>query len=512
VRVFHTRTSLQKRIVLMVTVTTLLMLSIIMGADTMSLNNAVKQANVSQISGMTIAINGRYEESRSVQDVQQIFDYIKYKNKRVLALKLYNKEGLILASSNRNEINRSLAPDEVRLPQQDTTLVDRLPMNIRGIPTIRLIAPLLEDGNVVGAVEVLFDNAEEAALVKRRVTSNVIVGAVSAGVLLVMLWLIIRQIVIVPLTRLRQAAVLVKQGEALPRLEFVASPEIEEVSDAFNDMVTNLKERYRELQLALDTLQHTQAQLVQSEKMGALGSLVAGVSHEINTPIGIGVTAVSYLEQKTREFAELFAGGKMKKSDLEHFLSTVKETNDMVQANLQRASALIRSFKQISVDQSVEVKRTIQLSDYLREIIISLKPTIKKTKQRVTLQCPDNLTVYTYPGALSQIVTNLVMNSLNHAFAPDEEGNLMIRVQATNERIHLVYADDGRGMKQDVLDKIFDPFFTTSRARGGTGLGMNIVYNLVTQSLGGTIVCTSTVGKGTLFDIDFPKEEESAHV
>ncbi|SDN74525.1 Signal transduction histidine kinase [Paenibacillus sp. yr247] len=501
--------SLQKRIVFLVTTVTVSMLSTMMVFDTMSLNQSIRQAYVSQISGMTIAINGRYEESRSVTDVQQIFDYIQYKNNRVLEMKLYSKEGIILAASNRSEVGNRLQPASVVIPKQDQTIVDRVPMAQSDKPVVRLTAPLQEDGLVVGAVEVIFDSSEEADLLKNRTKLILIVGISVAIVLSILLWLILRKIVIRPLSRLREAAVLVKQGGELPKLQFKTSPEIAEVSEAFNDMVKNLDERYQELQSVLNTLQVTQDQLVQSEKMGALGNLVAGVSHEINTPIGIGVTAITYLDQKTKQFQSLYETGKMKKSDLEQFLSVIGETNAMVQSNLERASSLVRSFKQISVDQSVEVKRTFHLREYLEGIIASLKPTLKKTRLRVDVNCDKQLSLYTYPGALSQIITNLVMNSLNHAYGIEEEGSLSIRVTDYQESITIAYTDDGKGMTQEVLDHIFDPFFTTSRGKGGTGLGMNIVYNLVTQSLNGTIHCSSTVGHGSLFMITIPKEEES---
>ncbi|MCY9698373.1 sensor histidine kinase [Paenibacillus alginolyticus] len=503
------RLSLQKRIVFVVTAVTVSMLSTMLIFDTISLNQSIREAYVSQISGMTIAINGRYEESRSVTDVQQIFDYIQYKNTRVLEMKLYDKQGLVLAASNRSEVGNHMPLSRVVVPKQDQTIVDRVPMAETDKPVVRLTAPLQEDGLVVGAVEVIFDSSEEAALLTKRTKLILIVGLIVAIVMSTLLWLILRRIVIRPLSRLREAALIVKQGGDLPKLQFKASPEIAEVSEAFNDMVKNLDERYHELQQVLNTLQVTQDHLVQSEKMGSLGNLVAGVSHEINTPIGIGVTAVSYLDQKTKEFKSLYETGKMKKSDLEQFLSITQETNAMVQSNLERASSLVRSFKQISVDQSVEVKRTFHLKEYLEGIISSLKPTLKKTRLRVDVYCDNELTLYTYPGALSQIITNLVMNSLNHAYTIEEEGSLTIRVEDHQDYIILAYTDDGKGMTQEVLDQIFDPFFTTSRGKGGTGLGMNIVYNLVTQSLNGTIDGSSTLGQGSLFTITIPKEEEA---
>ncbi|MGG1550790.1 ATP-binding protein [Paenibacillus ferrarius] len=503
------RLSLQKRIVVLMTTVSVAMISTMMIFDTYSLNQSIKEAYVSQISGMTIAINGRYEESRSVTDVQQIFDYIQFKNPHVLDMKLYNKEGLILASSDRTEIGKQLRAAEVVIPSQDRTIVDRVPMAAHDRPVVRLTAPLQEDGSVVGAVEVFFDASEEQVLLKKRTKLILVVGISIAIILSLLLWLILRSIVIRPLGKLREAANVVKQGGELPKLQMASSPEIEEVADAFNGMVANLDERYHQLQQALTKLEVAKDQLVQSEKMSALGGLVAGVSHEINTPIGIGVTAITYLDDRTKHFTDIFQQGKMKKSDLEQFLAVTHETNTMVLSNLERASALIRSFKQISVDQSIEIKRTIELKEYLDGIVASLRPALKKTLLRMDIICDESIQLYTYPGSISQIMTNLVMNSLNHAYEPNEEGTLTIRVLDLGANIEIAYSDDGKGMTQEVLDHIFDPFFTTSRGSGGTGLGMNIVYNVVTQSLNGVIHCYSTRGQGSLFTITIPKEEEA---
>jgi two-component system, NtrC family, sensor kinase len=242
--------------------------------------------------------------------------------------------------------------------------------------------------------------------------------------------------------------------------------------------------------------------------MGALGSLVAGVSHEINTPIGIGVTAVSFLEQKTKEFVALYEQNKMKKSNLDHFLDTVQETVRMVESNLQRASELIRSFKQVSVDQSSEVKRAFNLKAYMEGVILSLKPSLNKTKHRVIVHCDSSLELFSYPGAISQIMTNFVMNSIIHAYEPQDEGSLVFNVTKNDRFLKLTYTDDGKGMPNEVVEKVFDPFFTTNRGKGGTGLGMNIVYNIVTGTLGGTIRCQSVLGKGTMFTIELPLEED----
>lgn len=183
----------------------------------------------------------------------------------------------------------------------------------------------------------------------------------------------------------------------------------------------------------------------------------------------------------------------------------------MVHTNLRRASELVKSFKQVSVDQSNEEKRTFRLLDYIEDTLRSLQPTIKKTKQRTVVIGDHDLEVTTYPGAVSQIVTNLVMNSLIHAYDPDNEGYMIVNIQRNDDRLIIQYADDGNGMPEEVAEKIFEPFFTTNRSRGGTGLGMHIVYNLVTQKLGGTIQCSSVPGRGTTFILEFPIRQEENH-
>lgn len=495
--------SLQKRIVIFVTLVTVVMMSVIVSFDSYSLQRSVEETYVSQLNGMTIAINGRYEESHSIEDVQQIFDYIQYKNNDILELTLYGKDE-ILASTNRNRVGQP-SPPEMMANMQDTDIhVAHLFENENGIPTGLLTAPMREDGVTVGAIEMLLNTSENAALIKKRIRFSVLVGLGITLLLLAVLSLIIRKLLIHPLLQIRQAAVSVREGAPYTEIPLDASLEIREVATAFNDMVRNLEGRYNELQAAMGTIQRTQKQLVESEKMGALGSLVAGVSHEINTPIGIGVTAASFMEEKSKDFLALYQDNKMKRSDLEDYLSVVRETTGMIQTNLQRASELIKSFKQVAVDRSVETKRTFAVKEYIQEVLISLQPNLKKTKHHVVVSGPDGVELYSDPGAISQIVTNLIMNSIIHAYTPNDEGTIRISIEKFQKFVNLTYSDDGRGMPQEVVDQIFNPFFTTNRSGGGTGLGMHIVYNLVTQSLGGTIDCESQVGLGTTFRIRIP--------
>lgn len=260
----------------------------------------------------------------------------------------------------------------------------------------------------------------------------------------------------------------------------------------------------QQLKTMVDTLQHTQTRLIQSEKMAALGRLVAGVAHEINTPVGIGVTAASHLNQKTKQFAELYAQNKMKKSDLEKFVAVAVEASDIILSNLQHAAELIAGFKEVAVDQSSEAKRRFHVRKYIKEVLLSLRPALKKTRHQVIVNCPDDLEIDSYPGALSQIITNLIINSLVHAYEEDDTGKIILDVAREGDEVRFNYSNDGKAMDPETLSRIFEPFFTTRRGRGGTGLGMPTIYNLVTAKLGGTIHCESMEGRGTIFFIRFP--------
>jgi signal transduction histidine kinase len=240
--------------------------------------------------------------------------------------------------------------------------------------------------------------------------------------------------------------------------------------------------------------------------MAALGGLVAGVAHEINTPLGIGVTAASYLEQETRRLGVELEEKRLTAESLHRFRQSALESTQLILRNLTRADKLVKSFKQVAVDQSSEQKRRIDLASYLQEIMSSQHPTLKRTQHVVEIKCPEGLSLETYPGALYQIIVNLVMNSLLHAFPERNDGHIWITGRLVGEQVLLSYRDDGVGMRDEVRRKIFEPFFTTRRGEGGSGLGMHIVWNLVTQVLQGTLAVESAPGAGTSFELRFPAE------
>lgn len=259
-----------------------------------------------------------------------------------------------------------------------------------------------------------------------------------------------------------------------------------------------------QLSTAQQKLQIAQQQLVESEKMAALGNLVAGVAHEINTPVGVGVTAASQLDRLTKDFAQLYKNGSMTRTHLENYLNSAHQSSVLILRNLTRAAELTKSFKQVAVDQSSEQKRTFMLKEYLHEIITSLKPELKHTQHEILIECDSDLKLFTYAGAISQILTNLIINSIQHGFQNKSAGQITIKTTTKDHCFILSYSDNGRGIPTEIISHIFEPFFTTNHQGGGTGLGLHIVYNLVTHKLEGLIHCESVEDFGTTFILEIP--------
>lgn len=262
--------------------------------------------------------------------------------------------------------------------------------------------------------------------------------------------------------------------------------------------VTNKK-----LNESMNTLIKTQAQLVESKKMASLGGLVAGVAHEMNTPIGIGLTGITYFLEITEKIKKDYKTESMSQEEFEEYLETSEKLANSIHSNLDKTANLVRSFKQVAVNQTSEDKKEFNFKKYINEVLFSIDEIIKKTNLTVTITCDENLILKSYPGAFSQIITNLVINSIRHAFNDNEKGNILIEVSKEDDSINFIYKDDGKGIEEENMSKIFEPFFTTNREKGGTGLGLNVIYNIVTNNLKGTIVCNSKLGKGVEFIIKF---------
>ncbi|MBO7743553.1 response regulator [Paenibacillus sp. MWE-103] len=265
-----------------------------------------------------------------------------------------------------------------------------------------------------------------------------------------------------------------------------------------------VKERTEQLEEALASLQQARNRLIQAEKLASLGELIAGIAHEMNSPIGIGVTASSHLAERTKALLARYGEGGLRKSELEAYLAESSETADILLGNLRRAERLIATFKQVAVDQTFEERRSFGVRAYMEEILLSISPKLKQSRHRVVLHIEPSLATVGFPGAFYHIMTNLLLNSLLHAYDDGQAGTIVIRAEADAKALTVTYADDGKGIEPELIPRIFDPFVTTKRGRGGTGLGLSVVYNLVVQTWGGTIVCDSVAGHGTAFQLVLP--------
>lgn len=261
----------------------------------------------------------------------------------------------------------------------------------------------------------------------------------------------------------------------------------------------------RLLEDTLTDLKRTQEHLVEARKLAALGDVVAGIAHEINTPVGNGVTCASHIVEMAADVAARLDAGALKKSELTRFLATAREEGQLIFGNLSRAAELIRSFRQVSADEKSEARRRFPLKAYLQDIVFNLRPRLKRTPHIVSVECPAELELDSYPGAVSQVVTNLVVNALDHAFTADKPGHIAIAARALDGEVEIRLSDDGKGIEPEHLPRIFERFFTTSRLTGGTGLGLFIVETLVRGKLQGDITCDSRVGEGTVFTIHIPR-------
>lgn len=269
---------------------------------------------------------------------------------------------------------------------------------------------------------------------------------------------------------------------------------------------------------ALRHLQATQNSLIESEKLAALGRLVTGVAHEINNPVGVGLTVASTLQQRTAAFMAEVAKGDLRRSSLQEFLNAAQDASLQLVTNLNRAAELIQSFKQVAVDQDEASQRTFDIGDLTEQVLMSLRPTLQGGERHsLKVECQPGLRMTSYPGSYGQVLTNLFLNSAMHAFPNDEEGSIDVRLREHGENeVEILFSDDGCGMNADVKRQAFNPFFTTRRSQGCLGLGLHIVHNIATSRLGGSVMLDSEPGAGTRVKIVLPRvaptvSDDTAH-
>ena len=292
-----------------------------------------------------------------------------------------------------------------------------------------------------------------------------------------------------------------KQQQAERELQTLNSRLEEEV----NQRTVALKSANNELIQTLEKLHQFQRQIVENEKMASLGDMVAGVAHEVNTPIGLGITASTMMLDRLAVIDQQFKDKTLKASAMERFINESRENLNIIYRNLDRAAQLISSFKQVAVDQTSEEAREVNVKQLIEETLMSMRPRLKKVTHTINIDCPETLNVMCKAGPLNQILINLIMNSLIHAFETVENGKIDVIARLTDEqKLKIIYKDNGSGIPTSIKKRIFDPFVTTKRGQGGSGLGMHLVFNLVTQALNGNIKLESEEGNGVEFTLTFP--------
>ncbi len=409
-------------------------------------------------------------------------------------------------------------------PLIQTQMVDAIDQWRQGLATA--IEGLSEQNEIVGEMQAGTRRMiERARLLNETLTRdaerisglvrNILILGAAVGLLLGSVTaLLVARSITRPLRRLQQGMMQLAEGSRTGLVGDIARrDELGDMARATNVFVTEIGRREQALRkskeradAALAELQQTQSDLIQAEKLASLGQLVAGVAHEINTPLGIALTTSTLLGDESKRFAEAAESGKLQRSALKRFMERMTEGTQLLFANLTRAADLVHSFKQVAADQASGERRQFVMDDWLHDLLISLSPVLRKTRHEVAIECPPDMHMDTYPGALGQVITNLLTNALTHAYDEGAAGHLEIRVsEPTEHTTRIVFSDDGKGIPEEHTGKVFDPFFTTGRSAGSTGLGLHIVYNLVTSRLHGHISIYSKVGKGTRFTVDIPK-------
>lgn len=285
--------------------------------------------------------------------------------------------------------------------------------------------------------------------------------------------------------------------------------EMQSLNQKLNDSQHELIRKKKALTKSISDLKLAQAKIVESEKMASLGRLVAGFAHEINTPVGIALTASSSILESSQQIDHMLTQDEVEEEDLISALETIRDASKLVFSNLNRSADLVGSFKRTSIDQSFDNLTEYCLNDTIEDVLTSMRIKVKNAAIKAVFNCPESINLYGNPGDIFQVISNLFENSLLHGFKDGKlSGEISIHVQKKENEVLIRYSDTGIGMPSETVERIFEPFFTTLRARGGTGLGMYICHNIVTSRLNGTIECSSMYDKGTNFLITIPITEE----
>lgn len=393
---------------------------------------------------------------------------------------------------------------------------------------IHIVRPIVYNQQNLGTLDLIY--SLEPARQKASQETKQLISIISMQLIISLTVLIgfLHRRIIHPLSLLRRFANGIAQGNLRSEVPSLKKDELgdlaidlEKMRQSLESNIQNLEHHVdartlelsqsnQQLSTTLEQLKLTQGHLIQSEKLAALGALVAGVAHELNTPIGNGLSVASALTHSCQNFTESLQKG-MTKSALQTFVADVAEGNEIISRNLNKASELVSGFKQVAMDRTSEQKRRFKLLDFLNDTYLTLTPTFRRTAIKVSIECPADIELNSYPGPLGQVITNLLNNTLIHAFDAHETGLVSIQASMSDAQICIRVSDNGKGIAPEHLGKIFDPFFTTKLGKGGNGLGMHIVHNIVSGLLGGSISVQSSLGAGCCFTVLLPQTAPATH-
>ncbi|MCP5326030.1 MAG: HAMP domain-containing histidine kinase [Oceanospirillaceae bacterium] len=361
--------------------------------------------------------------------------------------------------------------------------------------------------------------------IKNMLGVILVITLLSIGLISAALYLLVNRQLTIPLHKLLDGVNQIRGGNLNNRVNITINNEFSTLGAAFNEMTLSLQEKNNaiaEYQNTLEqkvlerteALESAQQQLLISEKMASLGQLVAGIAHEVNTPLGNCITSLSFVETSQKNVRTAFENKELTSNDFKQFIDSIAEASSIMEKNLQKASELIKTFKKVAVNQSLEEISEFHLQEHVKDVLITLHPSLRKHQVQIEEDIPNGLVLHSYAGALYQVISNIVLNAVRHAFS-GAGGHVSIQAKALQQELTLVIEDNGCGMPAEIVQKIFDPFFTTKRGDGGTGLGLYMTYNIVTQQLGGSIRCESQPGRGSRFILQIPLHaplgESNAH-
>lgn len=430
-----------------------------------------------------------------------------------------------------------LNPDVVSIVVEDASLgvfVSAIRAELRDAPVTSETRLLKKDGQTIGRVTIELSSKLIAAEFRRNFWHAVAAIALQLVISFILLWLLFQRRMMKPLLQLQRDVDRLGDGQFDEAVKVVRPDELGDLAFGIDCMRAKLAELMKiqaehhntleqrvenrtlalhtsneELKHALETLKNAQLEIQRSERLAALGALVAGVAHELNTPIGNAVTVASTLQESGQQFRQKLAQG-VTRSALDQYVQTMEQGSDLLMRNLTIAAELIRSFKNMAVDRTSAQRRQFMLDEVIKETVLTMGVQIRRANCEVQLQIPTDLQMESYPGPLGQIISNLINNAILHGFDGRSHGQVTISAQRLikagqdTASVQLTVEDNGNGIIEANLGRIFDPFFTTKLGQGGSGLGLNIVYNLVKDVLGGEILVQSQVDQGTRFIITMP--------